>query len=380
MRNAYFFFNGFIGAGSRLRVGRELKPREPSRRALAEARTERDEFLASLRRGEIVVPSKVTLREVIEEYLVGQDALVASGERSARTVERYRQHLEGHVIPKLGDVPVQKLTPERLARFFHDRRESGLAPWTLRGLLTPLRRTLALAVRRRYIAENPLDRLSREELPRGRSKDAPRTLSRREIDALLRHAPDRYRVLIAADVYTGMRLQELLAVQWKYVEFDVGVLHVRGQLTRGSRTSPPRIEKLKTRARARDIVLFPMLADLLRKHRRGAFAAGRAGPDNYVFETSEGTPFNYRNVATRGLDKAATAAGLNRPGVPKLTFHDLRHTYGSHLVRQGLDPVRVARQLGHARPSITLDIYAHEFEEARGRDDIVDRLMAAFSG
>jgi integrase len=347
-------------------------------RTRTEARAERDEFLASLRRGEIVVPSKITLGEVIEEYLAGQDALVVSGERAERTVERYRQHLEGHVTPKLGYVPVQKLTPERLARFFHDKRESGLAPWTLRGLLTPLRRTLALAVRRRYIAENPLDRLSPEELPRGRSKHAPRTLSRREIDALLEHAPDRYRVLIAAAVYTGMRIQELLAVQWKMVELDLGVVHVRGQLTRGSRTNPSRIERLKTRAGVRDIVLLPMLSDLLRKHRRDAFATGRAAPDNYVFETSEGTPLNYRNVATRGLDKAANAAGLNRPLVPKLTFHDLRHTYGSHLVRQGLDPVRAARQMGHARPSITLDIYPHEFEEARGRDDIAHRLNAAF--
>jgi hypothetical protein len=155
-------------------------------RTRTEARAERDEFLASLRRGEIVVPSRVTVREVIDEYLAGLDALVASGERAERTVERYRQHLEGHVAPKLGHVPVQKLTPERLARFFHDKRASGLAPWTLRGMLTPLRRALALAVRRRYVAENPLDKLAPEELPRGCAKDAPRTLTRGEIDSLLK--------------------------------------------------------------------------------------------------------------------------------------------------------------------------------------------------
>jgi integrase len=121
-----------------------------------------------------------------------------------------------------------------------------------------------------------------------------------------------------------------------------------------------------------------MLADQLKSHRREAFVAGCAAQEDFVFQTSKGTPFNYRNVATRGLDKAAADAGLNRPGVPKLTFHDLRHSYGSHVVRQGLDPVRAARQMGHARPSITLDIYAHEFEEARGKDDIVERLTAAF--
>ncbi len=54
--------------------------------------------------------------------------------------------------------------------------------------------------------------------------------------------------------------------------------------------------------------------------------------------------------------------------------------HASHLIRQGIDPVRASRQLGHARPSVTLDIYAHEFEEARGRDDIADKLGAAFAG
>ena len=65
---------------------------------------------------------------------------------------------------------------------------------------------------------------------------------------------------------------------------------------------------------------------------------------------------------------------------PKLGFHDLRYTRASRLIRQGIDPVRASRQLGHARPSVTLDIYAHEFEEARGRDGISDKLTAAFSG
>jgi integrase len=103
----------------------------------------------------------------------------------------------------------------------------------------------------------------------------------------------------------------------------------------------------------RDIRLEPDLAALLRKHK---LASRFSGEDDFVFAASEGTPFYYRNVAVRGLDKAADAAGLNRDGVPKLSFHDLRHTYGSHLVRQGLDVVRISRQLGHARPSITLDI------------------------
>jgi Protein of unknown function (DUF3987) len=67
---------------------------------------------------------------------------------------------------------------------------------------------------------------------------------------------------------------------------------------------------------------------------------------------------------------------------PEALANDLavnpRLLIASAVVRHGLDPVRAARQMGHARPSITLDIYAHEFEEARGKDDIVERLTAAF--
>ena len=99
-----------------------------------------------------------------------------------------------------------------------------------------------------------------------------------------------------------------------------------------------------------------------------------------MFTTATGSPLNYRNVSTRGLDKAADVANLNPPGLPKLTFHDLRHTYGSHLAQSGLDPVGVQRQLGHARPSITMDLYVHEFETARRREQVGERLASALGG
>jgi len=111
---------------------------------------------------------------------------------------------------------------------------------------------------------------------------------------------------------------------------------------------------------------------------REASRSVRACSDAYVFATASGTPLNRNNVAKRGLDRAAEAAGPNSDGVPKLGFHDLRHTFASHLIRAGVDPVRASRQLGHARPSVTLDIYAHEFEHARGLDDVRDSIDAAF--
>ena len=117
----------------------------------------------------------------------------------------------------------------------------------------------------------------------------------------------------------------------------------------------------------------------MREHlRETERASGLPRPDAFVFTTANGTPLNRNNVAKRGLDNAADDAGLNADGLPKLGFHDLRHTFASHLIRAGVDPVRASRPLGHARPSITLDIYAHEFDHARGLDDVRELIDAAF--
>jgi integrase len=90
----------------------------------------------------------------------------------------------------------------------------------------------------------------------------------------------------------------------------------------------------------------------------------------------------HRNVSRRCLGRAAQVAGLNDDGWPPLRFHDLRHTFASHLIIDlGLDPAQVSRILGHARVTITLDIYTHLFEDARHARDIRTRMAASpFAG
>jgi integrase len=353
-------------------------------RSRTEARAERDAFLAKLRRGEIAPPSNITFAEVAAEFLTMFETLVAAGERAERTLERYRSALDLHVIPTLGERPIQKITADQLAaliasRRTASRRRSALAPWTVRGIVTPVRRVFALAVRRGYIAENPVLRLHADELPRGGAQSEPRALSAEEVRQLLACSPERYRPLLAVAVYTGMRIQEILGVVWGDIDFREGVVRVRAQLSRGTKANPPRRIDLKTKAGRRDIALARQLEPYLRQHLHATeLATGLPRLDAYVFTTSTGRPLNRNNVAKRRLDKAADAAGLNDDGVPKLGFHDLRHTFASDLIRAGVDPVRASRQLGHARPSITLDIYAHEFDRARGLDDVRDSIDAAF--
>jgi integrase len=226
-----------------------------------------------------------------------------------------------------------------------------------------------------------MDEGPRRRLPKGVAKDPPRVLSRDEIARLLASAPERYRPMIGLAVLAGLRQAEVLGLRWCEVDFKAGLINVRHQLTRGDRNNPPRATRLKTKAGVRDVVLLLELAALLQSTLRSVEQArGLPRPDDFVFTTSTGGPMNYRNVSTRGLDRAAKSANLNPLRVAKLTFHDLRYTYGSHLAQSGLDPVGVQRQMGHARPSITMDLYVHEFESARRREQVGERLAAALGG
>ena len=185
--------------------------------------------------------------------------------------------------------------------------------------------------------------------------------------------------MVATVLYTGLRISELLGLVWDDVDFAAGVIHVRAQLSRAHRGAPARRVAPKTPASVRDVPLVAQLARLLSAHRqRSRFARGA----DWVFATARGTPYGHRNVSRRCLGRAAQLAGLNDDGWPPLRFHDLRHTFASHLIIDlGLDPAQVSRILGHARITITLDIYTHLFEDARHARDIRTRMAASpFAG
>jgi integrase len=180
--------------------------------------------------------------------------------------------------------------------------------------------------------------------------------------------------MLATVLYTGLRISELLGLVWDDVDLAAGVIHVRAQLSRSHRGAPARRVPPKTAASVRDIRLVPQLARLLNAHKQGTrFARG----DDWVFATARGTPPRPPQRQPT-LPSARRSPGLNDDGWPPLRFHDLRHTFASHLIIDlALDPAQVSRILGHARVTITLDTYTHLFEDARHTHDIRTRMAAS---
>ena len=287
--------------------------------------------------------------------------MVAVGERRVRTLESHRYHLERHLLPALGRRRIATVTVDDIADLIRGLVAQGRAPRTITGALATLGSILRYALRRGYITDNPLPRLEAGE--RLRPVPSPqRALGQEEIARLLAACAPRYRLLIVTALYTGMRISELARAHLADVNFAAGVIHVRAQLSRAQRDVPAERVAPKTAAAIRDIPLVDQLAGLLHEHQR---ATAFAQPGDYVFATGNGTPLGHRNVESRALQRAAAIAGIPAP-----RFHDLRHTFASHLIIDlRLDVAQVSRILGHA--SVT-SLFARLFEpDADEADNVV---------
>jgi integrase len=168
---------------------------------------------------------------------------------------------------------------------------------------------------------------------------------------------DRFYALYHLAIATGMRQGELLGLKWADLDIELGMLQVQRQLTmmRGGGfgfTAP------KTKAGTRRIDLGQHTLEVLQDHRQQQFqetlAAGSRWEENdLIFPSTIGTPMNRDNLRKR------FKLLLKLAGLPKVRFHDLRHSAASLMLNNGIPVIVVSKRLGHAQPSITLDVYGH---------------------
>ena len=331
---------------------------------LAVARRLRDEFVSEIKAGRIV-RCKATFGKVAGEWLQGQERLAELGELRRRTYEGYESNLRLHVLPALGRRLIQSIQADDLVAWTQGQIATGASANSVRNRYMPLRLVLGHAARYGYVPLNVADLLTRRERPKAGERRI-HYLNGEDIEALIHHATERYRPGIAMSVFLGTRLSELLGIRWRDIDFSEGVVHITGQVdSRGQR-----LPYAKTEAGHREIVLMDGLAQELRRLKlRSAFSSN----EEYVISSEVGTPMSARNIAQRGLGPACLAANLS--GV---TFHVLRHTYASILIAQGNDPAYVAAQMGHARPSMTLDTYTFLFNRARHAQEHRQKLDEQF--
>lgn len=345
---------------------------------VGEARRERAAFIAAVERGVVPVSPRLRFDTVACWWLERFEARVAAGERRPRTLEAHRYQLERHLLPAFAARRVASITVDDVADLLLALRGKRCSAKTSASALATLQSIMRYARRHGWIPADPVDQLEPDERPRTAGR-RQRVLGRHEIERLLGACSPRDRLMIATVLYTGLRTSEMLGLIWDDIDFAAGVIQVRAQLSRAHRGAPARRVPPKTTASVRDIPLVAQLARLLAAYKQATPFKARS---DWVFATANGTPHGHRNVTRRCLQRAAGIAGIDSNGCPPLRFHDLRHTFASHLILDlRLDVAQVSRILGHARVTITLDVYTHLFDHARHAREIRALMTASpFAG
>ncbi len=333
----------------------------------AEARLKQAELRAADARGERVVSlrpaARVTFAALSEEWMAGKRL-------RPYTKRAYQDALDRILIPEFGTREVAGITRADVRSLVRQLEDRGLASSTVTSYLLPLSGTMEEAVAQGLISANPVKQLTRDD--RGERKERvqdhvwnaaeiSRLIAASEALAAKPEARADYSSVIRTALCTGLRLGELLGLQWADVDLAGGVLHVRRQWTRLNEYAAP-----KTRAAVREVPLAEDLVTYLREYRLRSRWSQDGDP---VFAGRDGRPFGHRNVTGRGFEPAAKAAGLN--GV---SFHSCRHAFASRLIAGGVTPHVLARVMGHETAVVTERYIA--LYDRQGTHDALRAAMA----
>jgi len=344
------------------------------------------QLISHLHGGGMVPDTKQPLGEYLTAWLRDHAEIK---NLSPATRRNYADTLRVHLLPGLGHIPLVRLSPQDVARYLGEKLRAGLSSTSVQYHFGLLHETLSHAVRKGLIGRNVCDAVER---PRRRQVDMV-VLDEEQTRLFLAEArrvvPELYCLFLAA-VLTGARQSELLGLRRQDLDLTLGVAHVQQVFYRIGKQQV--FKAPKTATGRRTVALPPVLVEELRAHLEEQKALRREfGPAYHdhglVFCQPDGRPLHGRNITKRvlrrvlelrGLRKTLREQGVAEENLPKplpaVTFHGLRHSHATHLLRQGVSAKIVAERLGHSTPAFTLARYSHVLP---GMQEEAARLVAA---
>ena len=289
-----------------------------------------------------------------------------------RTWTQYDQIIRNYIAPSLGKQKVKDIRPDQIQRVYDQLIEKAVGIPTIRKVHTVLQSALNYALKLGMVRRNP----ACLTIPPREPEKEMLILEEAQISILLIATKDsRFEALFQVAITTGMRQMELLGLKWTDLDWIKRTIKVERQLIRPDGNTVPKYAPTKTKFGRRVVDLGVQTIEILRKHlerqQNERLTAGDRWVENgLIFTTRFGTPIHPRNL----LREFKTL--LKKTGVPPIRFHDLRHTAASLMLNHGVPVIVASRRLGHAKPSITLDIYGHlipsmQAEAAQLLDELV---------
>ncbi len=328
---------------------------------------------------------RLTVAVFLERWL--EDA--ARPAVQATTHRRYSEVVRLHVAPHIGGAVLSRLTPAHVQGMLTAMEKGGASARVRQMTFNILHRALGQALRWGMVPRNVCDAVVRPRVPR----PTMRTLDAAQVRLLLAEAKgDRLEALYVLAVSTGMRQGELLGLQWEDIDLDRGTVQIRHQLH--ELAGQHALVEPKT-AKSRRRVDLPALAVVaLMEHRERMRTQGFSVGEGYVFTDTKGGPLRKSNLLRRSfvplLDLRNTREALRTQDVaedalpkplPRIRFHDLRHTAATLHLASGTHPKVVQEMLGHSTISMTLDTYSHTVPSMqREAAATMDRLLGHLGG
>ncbi|WP_019420141.1 site-specific integrase [Paenibacillus sp. OSY-SE] len=313
------------------------------------------EILNSLNKGTYVEPSKETFGTIMEEWLRDKKTEVKHG-----TWKSYQWLVKTHIVPKLGKNQIIKLRPEHLHEFYHKTllKKCNLSVGSIKKAHVLILDALNRAVQWGKISQNVATVV---KLPQGK-KAKFQVWNEHQLRIFLEAAADdQYFMAFELAASTGMRKSEILGLAREDVDLNTKIASVRQAYTLSEGGYD--FDDTKNDSSVRSIALFPNTVELLKIHFEKQRAEQNVLKQLYndhglVIQTAKGTPVNPRNLM-RNYYRIIKKIQEENPGLPKIRFHDLRHTHATLLLKAGIHPKIVQERLGHSSINVTLDTYSH---------------------
>ncbi len=322
-----------------------------------EAKKEMTRLMHEFETGAYIETTQLNLKDYLERWVNDY----AKINLRPKTYERYEDLIGQHITPALGRIELSKLRPMHLQQFYAHlltngrlNGRGGLAPATVRQCHRIIHRALEMAVKWQVLTQNAAKAV---EAPRVQRPEIT-VLTEEQINILLDKARDTtYYCTLVVAIYTGMRRGEIYGLRWKDVDFKNLKVSVR-QTAQYSKKQGIIFKDPKTATGRRSIAITPFVAKELKRHQVRQSEIKLYYGTHYenhdlVISQPNGRPAHPDSI-TSWLGKFT-----EKIGIPRIRFHDLRHTHASLLLKQGVHPKVVSERLGHAGIIITLDTYSH---------------------